>query len=64
MVGWFISVRRASTLLDQGDLGRRAVRLSLCRSTGVAAVALSALPAGLFLEDAARVLIAMVGEKW
>ena len=51
-------------LLDQGDLGRHAVRRSLCRSTGVAAVALSALPAGLFLEDAARVLMAMVGGKW
>jgi hypothetical protein len=63
-VGWFISARRALTLLDQGDLGRHAVRRSLCRSTGVAAVALSALPAGLFLEDAAQVLMAMVGGKW
>ncbi len=63
-VGRFISTSRALTLSDQGDLGRHAVRRSLCCSTGVVAVALSALPAGLFLEDAARVLMAMVGGKW
>jgi hypothetical protein len=51
-------------LLDQGDLGRHAVQRSLCCSTGVAVVALSALLAGLFLEDAAQVLMAMVGGKW
>jgi hypothetical protein len=64
MVGQFISARRALTLLDQGDLGRHVVRRSLCCSTGVAAVALSALPTGLFLEDTAQVLMAMVGGKW
>ena len=63
MVGRFISARKALTLSDQGDLGRRAVRHYLCCSTGGAAVALSALPAGLFLEDAAQVLMAMVGGK-